>query len=358
MRLVFEACQKLGVFQLDATFRSDGGVTALFGASGSGKTTIIRILTGLSRPDDGRIIFDDDVIVDTNRGVFVPKHKRRFGIVFQDDRLFPHLSVRQNLNYGRWFASKVKRGDDFGPIVDLLGLNHLLDRRPENLSGGEKQRVAIGRALLSSPRLLLMDEPLAALDDARKAEILPFLEALRDQMKVPIIYVSHSVTEVARLADTVVVLDNGRVTMAGAVADTLNQPAISSAQGRKEAGTVIEGKVARYDREHKLITIGFNSSQFFVSGPEVATGKTVRMYVLARDVMLATAFPQGVSALNVLDGKIIALHSNSDGTVDVHIDCRGTILLSRITSLSCDRLALAAGILVYAIIKSVALESR
>ncbi|MHC1548731.1 molybdenum ABC transporter ATP-binding protein [Phyllobacterium sp. K27] len=358
MKLVFKAQRKLGAFQLDAAFTSDGGVTALFGASGSGKTSVIRMLTGLGHPDQGRIVFDGDVVVDTEQKISVPKHKRRFGVVFQDNRLFPHLSVRQNLNYGRWFVSKPKCENNFDSIVNLLGLNLLLDRRPTNLSGGEKQRVAIGRALLSSPRLLLMDEPLAALDEMRKAEILPYLEALRDQMNIPIIYVSHSVAEVVRLADKVIVMDNGKVTMAGAVADVLNHPSISSMQDRKEAGTFIEGKVIQYDGKHRLTTIEFNSSRFYVSGPEVTVGQTVRMYVLARDVMLATVYPQGVSALNILKGKIVAIISNIEGTVDVHIDCKGTALLSRITSFSCDRLSLTEGMTAYAIIKTVALEPR
>lgn len=358
MKLVFEARRKLGAFQLDAAFTSEGGVTALFGPSGSGKTSIIRMLTGLAHPDEGRVIFDGDVIVDTTRGISIPKHKRRFGVVFQDNRLFPHLSVRQNLNYGRWFVSKPKNDDSFASIVDLLGLNFLLDRRPINLSGGEKQRVAIGRALLSSPRLLLMDEPLAALDETRKLEILPYLEALRDQMNIPIIYVSHSVTEVARLADKVVVLDNGSVTMAGPVADVLNQPSVSSMQNRKDRGTLIEGKVIQYDIKHRLMTIEFNSHHFFVPGPEISIGKTVRMYILAKDVMLSTVYPEGVSALNILRGEVAIILSNSDGTVDVHIECEGTALVSRITSLSSDRLKLTGGMTVYAIIKTVALESR
>ncbi|EJN01675.1 molybdenum ABC transporter ATP-binding protein [Phyllobacterium sp. YR531] len=358
MRLEFEARGKLGAFQLDVAFTSDGGVTALFGPSGSGKTSVIRMLAGLSRPDEGRIIFDGEVVVDTSRKVYIPRHKRQFGVVFQDDRLFPHLSVSQNLKYGRWFAGKSRHVDNFHTVVDLLGLNALLDRRPGNLSGGEKQRVAIGRALLSSPRLLLMDEPLAALDEARKEEILPYLEALRDRMNIPIIYVSHSVREVARLADKVVVLANGSVGAAGEVADVLNQSSVSSVQGRKEAGTLIEGKVTRYDPKHNLSTIEANSSQLFISGADIGVGKTIRMYILAKDVMLSTIHPQGISALNVLEGKITSILSNSEGTMDVHIDCRGTPLLSRITTLASEHLSLRQGMTVFAIIKTVALEPR
>lgn len=358
MTLVFEAGQTLGKFRLDATFTLDGGVTALFGRSGSGKTSIIRIIAGLTRPDQGRVVLDDDVLVDTIKGIFVPKHKRRFGIVFQDGRLFPHLTVVQNLNYGRWFTPKADRSDNLSDIVDLLGLGSLLDRRPENLSGGEKQRVAIGRALLSSPRLLLMDEPLAALDETRKIEILPYLEALRDEMNIPIIYVSHSVSEVARLADHVIVLEDGKVAMAGAAADVLNQPAVSLATGRKEAGSFVEGRVVHYDEAHRLVTIGFKSSRLYVSGAEIATGKTVRTHILAKDVMLSTVRPQHMSALNILEGTIAAINSDAAGTVDVQIDCEGTILLSRITALSCERLGLQPGRQVFAIIKTVAFEPR
>lgn len=193
-----------GSFVLDAAFESTGRLTALFGPSGSGKTSLINAIAGLIRPQRGRIAVDGRVLVDTGDGVFIPKHKRRIGMVFQDARLFPHLSVAANLRYGRWFAPAAERYGDIGAVVELLGIGHLLDRRPAGLSGGEKQRVAIGRALLASPRLLLMDEPLASLDEARKTEILPYIERLRDETKVPIVYVSHSVAEVARDRKSVV----------------------------------------------------------------------------------------------------------------------------------------------------------
>ena len=197
---------RLGSFDLKAQFVSEGRVTALFGRSGSGKTSLVNIIGGLIHPDHARISLDGDVIVDTKHKIFVPKHRRRVGYVFQEGRLFPHLTVRQNLLYGWWFTPAAKRLDQLAQIVELLGIGHLLDRRPGSLSGGEKQRVAIGRALLATPRLLLMDEPLASLDEARKAEILPYLERLYDETKVPIVYVSHSVPEVARLASTIVVM--------------------------------------------------------------------------------------------------------------------------------------------------------
>ncbi|HVK89984.1 MAG TPA: molybdenum ABC transporter ATP-binding protein, partial [Mycoplana sp.] len=186
-----------GAFNLHARFRSDGKLTALFGPSGSGKTTVVNAIGGLVRPDHGRIAVQGRVLVDTKKGVFVPKHRRRIGYVFQEGRLFPHLDVRQNLLFGRWFTPRRERKTGFEDVVELLGIGHLLDRRPGTLSGGEKQRVAIGRALLADPQLLLMDEPLASLDDARKAEIFPYIERLRDEGGVPIVFVSHSVPEIA-----------------------------------------------------------------------------------------------------------------------------------------------------------------
>ncbi|TBR30662.1 MAG: molybdenum ABC transporter ATP-binding protein, partial [Reyranella sp.] len=212
MSLDIDVDHRRGNFRLQARFTAAPGLTALFGRSGSGKTSLVNIAGGLIRPDRGRIAIDGQTLVDTERGVCVPAHRRRIGYVFQDSRLFPHLSVRRNLLYGRWFA----RGDggaaaDLGSVVELLGIGHLLERDPDSLSGGEKQRVAIGRALLARPRLVLMDEPLASLDEARRAEILPFIERLRDEAGVPILYVSHSVAEVARLATTVVILSEGTV---------------------------------------------------------------------------------------------------------------------------------------------------
>ncbi|WP_027233475.1 molybdenum ABC transporter ATP-binding protein [Phyllobacterium sp. UNC302MFCol5.2] len=356
MRLQFEARQRLGVFDLDVAFVSESGVTALFGRSGSGKTSVIGIIAGLARPTEGRIVFDGDVLLDTQRGIFVPKHKRRFATVFQEGRLFPHLSVLQNLNYGRWFTPKQDRADNLAKIVDLLGIGGLLDRRPGKLSGGEKQRVAIGRALLSSPRLLLMDEPLAALDDTRKAEILPYLEALRDEMNIPIIYVSHSVAEVARLADRVIALSEGKVAMAGAATDVLNATSVSVAASRREAGAVVQGKVVTYDAVHRLAIIGFNSSRLYVSGTEIAEGRSVRVHILAKDVMLSTMRPEHLSALNIIEGTVEAISLDAAGSADIRIECDGAPILARITQLSCERLGLTMGLPVFAIIKTVALE--
>ncbi|MGR9318995.1 molybdenum ABC transporter ATP-binding protein [Rhizobium leguminosarum] len=355
MTLIVEAKQRLGAFSLDAAFTSERGVTALFGRSGSGKTSMIRIIAGLARPDEGSVVLDGEPLTETATGIFVPKHRRRFGYVFQEARLFPHLSIRANLSYGRWFAARPAHGESFDHIVDLLGIETLLERSPAKLSGGEKQRVAIGRALLSSPRLLLMDEPLAALDDARKAEILPYLQRLRDETDIPIVYVSHSIAEVARLANQVVVMRDGKVEATGPAIDILSRP--SAASERREAGALLEGTVASFDARHRLSTVALKSCQLHIPGAALAPGKSVRIRIPSRDVMLATTRPEGLSALNILEARIEAMSSTEDGTVEIRLDCGGDIILSRITTLSCERLDLRLGRAVFAVIKTVALEA-
>lgn len=212
MSLEVDAKTRLGDFTLNAAFATDGRITALFGPSGAGKTSLINVIAGLIRPEEGRVAVDRTVLLDTERGIDVPAHKRRIGYVFQEGRLFPHLTVRQNLLYGHWFAPHGLRQTSFDEVTELLDLSPLLHRGTLQLSGGEKQRVAIGRALLSSPRLLILDEPLSSLDEARKQEVMPFLERLRDHARMPIVYVSHAVGEVERLANTMVLMDAGRVT--------------------------------------------------------------------------------------------------------------------------------------------------
>ncbi len=304
MTLSVDIRHRLGDFSLDAAFSSDGGVTALFGRSGSGKTSIIRIIAGLIQPDHGRVSLDGTVLADTDAQVFVPRHRRRFGYVFQEARLFPHLSVRQNLNYGRWFALKSEHGESFDGVVDLLGIAALLDRRPAKLSGGEKQRVAIGRALLSSPRLLLMDEPLAALDEARKAEILPYLERLRDETKVPIIYVPPSPSPkwrgwpaVSSSCATVRSRQWGRRSRSSASFSgpqailTVAKPVFCS-----------KGRVEHIDFGHRLTIGGIEGgNSYSYPGSGWSPARAVRVHIPARDVMLATGQRQKASALlNIL----------------------------------------------------------
>jgi molybdate transport system ATP-binding protein len=355
MTLIVGARQKLGEFTLDAGFTSEGGVTALFGRSGSGKTSLVRVIAGLSRPDQGRLMIDGDVLLDTENRIFVPKHRRRFGYVFQEGRLFPHLTVRQNLNYGRWFAGIARQGGDFDRIVDLLGIETLLDRRPGKLSGGEKQRVAIGRALLAAPRLLLMDEPLAALDDQRKAEILPYLERLRDETATPIVYVSHSVSEVARLADKVVMMKSGQIEAIGTPSEILGGQAFLSSD-RRDAGAVLTGKVEAIDSAHRLATIRLSAAEIVVPNAHVETGRIVRVHIPERDVMVATLRPEGLSALNILEGRIVAIEPDGEGMMRVRIRSGEDDLLARITALSVERLDLKLEKTVFAVIKTVALE--
>ena len=357
MSLVVEARQRLGTFTLDAAFAAEGGVTALFGRSGSGKTSLIRIVAGLARPQEGRVVLSGDTLFDSARGLFVPAHRRRFGYVFQEARLFPHMTVRQNLDYGRWFAPKGARAENPGRIVDLLGIGDLLARRPANLSGGEKQRVAIGRALLSAPRLLLMDEPLAALDEERKAEILPYIERLRDEVGVPVVYVSHSVAEVARLADRVVLMKDGRVEMVGPASEVLGGPRLVSAAERREAGSVLSGRVEAGDAAHGLATVRLEGgATLLVPAAAVAVGQAVRLRIPARDVLVATMPPQGLSALNVLAGEVATIEPDGEGMASLGIACNGDLIRARITAFSVERLALAPGLPVYAVIKTVALE--
>ena len=355
MTLFVDISHSLGSFLLQAAFKADGGVTVLFGRSGSGKTSIIRIIAGLTRPDHGRIVLNDTVLFDAEKGVFIPRHRRRFGYVFQEARLFPHMTVGQNLSYGRWFAQKGERGENSDHIIDMLGIGHLLTRRPAKLSGGEKQRVAIGRALLSAPRLLLMDEPLASLDDARKAEILPYLERLRDETDIPIIYVSHSVAEVARLASRVIVVRDGKVEATGSAVEVLGQPSAVQVD-RRETGVLLEGKVESVSQPHRITVVALKTARLHVPSVSQAIGKSVRVHIAARDVMLAIAEPTGLSALNILEGRISRIGETSDGMVEVEVDCGGDAILSRITQLSRERLALETGKPVYAVIKTVALE--
>jgi molybdate transport system ATP-binding protein len=355
MSLVVEVHQKLDKFELYAAFSSDSGVTALFGRSGSGKTSMVRLIAGLSRPDRGRLVIDGDIIVDTERGIFVPRHKRRFGYVFQEGRLFPHMSVRQNLLFGRWFAPKAAPSADFSQVTELLGIGALLDRRPGNLSGGEKQRVAIGRALLSAPRLLLMDEPLAALDEQRKAEILPYLERLRDETSTPIVYVSHSLAEVTRLADRVVMMTDGRIQAVGTPSEVFGRPGMSPAE-RRDAGAVLSGLVETVDPAYGLATIRLSSESLVVPNAHVEPGQKVRVHIPERDVMVATKRPEGLSALNILEGRIAGLEPDGDGMIRVRIRCGDDVILSRITALSVERLVLSSEMPIFAVIKTVALE--
>jgi molybdate transport system ATP-binding protein len=357
MTLAVDIKHRLGDFLLDARFETGDGLIALLGRSGSGKTSIINTIAGLINPDQGLVKIDDVVLVDTEREILVPRHHRRIGYVFQEARLFPHLSVRQNLLYGRWFAPR-RAGNEFDGVVDLLGIGALLERRPARLSGGEKQRVAIGRALLANPRLLLMDEPLASLDEARKAEILPYIERLRDQAHVPIVYVSHSIPEVARLASTIVLLNEGKVAAVGPTAEIMHRLDLFPLTGRAEAGALIEAAVQRHDEEFGLTELRSRGGIWRLPRLEAPIGARLRLRVRARDVMVATSFPSNLSALNVLAGVVADIGSPHGAIVEVRLNCDGDVLIARLTRYSVQHLGLAPGRSVYALIKSVALDRR
>lgn len=358
MTLEVDIRHRLGEFLLDARFATDGGLVALFGRSGSGKTSIINVIAGLVRPDEGRVAIDGETLLDTARGIFVPRHRRRLGYVFQEGRLFPHLTVRQNLLYGRWFSPPTERRADLDGVVDLLGLGAVLDRPPGRLSGGEKQRVAIGRALLADPRLLLMDEPLASLDEARKAEILPYIERLRDQARVPIVYVSHSVAEVARLAATVVLLSDGAVAAVGPTGEIMQRIDLFPLTGRAEAGAIIEATVERHNERFGLTELRSRAGLWRLPWIDAAAGTRLRLHVRARDVMLAKSAPTDLSALNILSGVVAEMRAGEGPIVEIRLDCSGEPLLARLTRYSVERLALAPGTPIYALVKTVALERR
>ncbi|PWV98904.1 molybdate transport system ATP-binding protein [Hoeflea marina] len=355
--LSFDLRQRLGDFHLDARFSGSGRLTALFGVSGSGKSSLIALLAGLSRPDDGVIEVGGRTLVDTGRGIFVPPHRRRIGCVFQEARLFPHLSVINNLDYGRRFSGQARDPKAMARVVELLGIGHLLDRGPSALSGGEKQRVAIGRALMAGPRLLLLDEPLASLDEARKAEILPYIERLRDEGDIPIVLVSHSVAEVARLASDMVVLSDGKVATSGTVADVLGRLDLMPEEMRSEGGAVLEMQVTSYDPRFDMSVLEAAAGRIHMPGDCGPAGRRLRVRIRARDVMIATGRPHGLSALNVLDGKIAAIVESGRAFVEVHVDCAGSRVIARITRQSAEGLELARGCAVHAVVKTVSLDS-
>lgn len=335
------------------------GVSAVFGPSGCGKTTLLRALAGLEHAL-GRVGLGGEVWQDDRRGIFVPTHRRPIGYVIQEAALFPHLSVRGNLEYGLRRSAEVGSHLALGQAIELLGIGHLMDRSTATLSGGERQRVAIARALATQPRLLLMDEPLAALDAERKADILPYLERLHTTLAMPIVYVTHAMDEVARLADHLVLLREGRVLAAGPTRELLSRADLPLAR-RDDAGVVLEARVDAHDARYQMTRIGVAGAALWVGGSAAAVGETVRAAVLARDVSVTREPAQQTSILNVLPVTLESSHADG-GTVMLRLRLAAGAaheapvhLLARITHKSCDLLALKPGDALWAQVKGVAL---
>lgn len=357
MTLSVDLTHSFGAFALDAAFQAPPGITVLYGRSGSGKTSVISAVAGLLRPTRGRIALGDRVLLDTEGGIELAPHRRSLGVIFQEGRLFPHLSVRANLLYGRRFA-RAGISPDLPPptlehVVEMLGIGSLLARRPGQLSGGEKQRVAIGRALLANPGLILADEPLAALDSARKDEILPYFERLRDEVAVPILYVSHSAAEVARLATWVVALDQGRITAQGTAAQVLGDPRITP-MGPRAAGAVIEAEVAAH-HDDGLSQLTAGGAPLFVPRVGQPPGTQLRLRIAAQDVILARQAPQEISALNVLAGQIASIRPGDGPGTLVSLTTPAGTILARITTRSATALGLVPGMQCHAIIKALSI---
>lgn len=339
----------VGDLHLEAELGIGAGLTALFGPSGSGKTTLINIVAGLVRPQSGRIAFDGEVWVDTATRLFTPPHRRGIGYVFQEGRLFPHMTVRRNLDYGTRFHSRALSAADAGRIVDMLSIGPLMERRPANLSGGEKQRVALGRALMSSPRLLLMDEPLSALDAGLKAAILPYIERVRDEAGIPIVYVSHSLEEVTRLATRVVAVDNGRISLVPGV-DRLGL----SNDGAMPGGSFLQARVAEQLPEEGLTIATGAIGQLFLRHADLPIGTAIRVFVPASEIVLAAGEIGSVSTLNQFHGVVKSL-AHDRMRVSVTVDCGGELLTANVTPRSAHTLALEPGSRVTVLFKALSL---
>lgn len=351
--------RRLPAFELDVAFKSGPGVTAIIGPSGAGKTMLVSAIAGLVRPDAGKIEQGEVVLFDSAAGIDKPPEMRGCGFVFQDARLFPHRSVSENLTYARPRGEGEAPAVTFDEVIALLDLGGLLTRRPHGLSGGEKQRVAIGRALLSHPRFLIFDEPLSSLDAPRRAEILPFIEALKMRVGLPIIYVSHNIEEVVRLSDYVVAMDNGRVVATGEALDVLNrvelQPLMTLGD---DPGTVIEVRVERHDPHFHLTALRAPGGLIYVPEMNQPVGTSVRLRIHARDVSLSCSEPRDLSIQNQLSGTVDAIKPAGKGQLLVRVRLSAnTGLWARITTKAQDALGVEDGQRIWALVKTVSLTS-
>ena len=348
------AFKKRDGFTLQAEFAAPTpGIVALFGRSGCGKTTLVNIISGLLAADEARIELDDVILANTQAGFSVPVERRRIGYVFQDARLFPHFTVLGNLRYGSKRSRLPHQPIAFDEVVTLLGLSALLDRRPHQLSGGERQRVGLGRALLSQPQLLLLDEPLASLDTARREEVLPYLQALRDRLSMPMVYVSHQFEEVLQLATHVVLMEAGRVVAQGTLSEISLRPELRAIVGPDSVGSVLDGVVTKTDPARTMADLQLGNSSLQVSLRNVAVGSRVRVQLLARDIILATEKPHGLSVRNTLQGVVSGMSPDEDDAVLVEVDIVGATVLARITGEAAVALSLRPGSAVWVLVKAV-----
>jgi len=348
----------VGTFTLSVAFQNDRGLTALFGQSGSGKSLTLSLLSGLRRPNQGHILVGGQVLVDTEKKIFVPPHRRRIGVVFQDSYLFPHFSVRQNLLFGRWFAPRDAKRIDFDAVVETLGIGPLLNRQPQRLSGGERQRVAIGRALLSCPQLLLFDEPLAALDHARKLEILPLIEKLRDEFDIPMIYVSHAMDEVVRLARYVVLLEDGKVKTIGTPEEVFGQAATQITLSRLERSSILTMEVGERDEHYDLTPLCHPSGTIWLMSFPGNIGDKVHVLINAIDVAISIEKPKGLSMQNMLQGTVGNIHREGAAVmIEIMLNGEGKIF-AMISQRAFDQLQLEKDKPVFALMKSTALDEE
>ena len=345
-----------GTFELDAHFElPTPGVVGLFGRSGCGKSTLLNIISGLLDADSGRVALDDSILLDTQRRIDVPTERRRMGYVFQDARLFPHLRVAANLRYAQRRAAAVPFVT-LERVAELLNLGPLMDRRTHALSGGERQRVAIGRALLSQPSLLLLDEPLASLDASRREEVLPYLETLRDQLAIPMVYVSHDFDEVLRVATHLVLMESGRTTAQGNLGEMSLNPAVRAIIGPDAVGAIVDGTVLGLDASSGLTRVRVGHGELKINCGRGAPGSKMRVQLLARDLIVATHPAQQLSVRNSLEGVVKSIGDDVDDSDLIEIDIGGTLIMARITKAATRELHLVPGLRVWALVKTASLR--
>ena len=345
----------VGDFQLKTEFYADIGITAIFGPSGAGKSTLVNLIAGLVKPDSGYIKILNEVIFESQLKINVPANKRGIGFVFQDARLFPHMKVESNLKYSNRFGRKGHLSS-FTEIVEVLNLAQVLHRLPGNLSGGEKQRVAIGRALLSNPKILILDEPLTGLDEGLKAEVIPYLEFVRDNFKIPILYISHSQSEVVRLSDRIVVLEKGRILEQGKTLQILSSFSVAKKLGLRDLSSFVEAKVSKHASDG-ITELDFAGSKLFLPKIDAILGSKVYLRILAKDITLAIEKPKKISALNILQGKVDeVILGNGPGAI-VGIEVGDHKLTTRITQRSLNAMNLKLGQTCFAFLKTVSVAT-